>query len=120
MAFLETYGKEIVALLVPLVTWSLNTFFKAKAKLLLATPHTFTFLVQEPLRDQQGNVLRPTQTIQPNEYLGCEIFSINADLPNLLTVRSNQCVARTVNMYPQPVVANWQRRLGVVLVLGGL
>ncbi len=62
MTFLETYGKEIVALFVPLVTWALNTFFKAKARLLLASPHTFTFLVQQPLLDPQGKQISPSQT----------------------------------------------------------
>jgi hypothetical protein len=174
MTFLKTYGKEIVALLVPLVTWGLNTFFKTKAKLLLASPHTFTFLVQQPLLDLQGNQIRPTQTVHtqslmirnagkqtatnvemvfnwkpacinvwpsrhftehtesdnryvmifdslaPNENLSCEIFSVNADLPVLLTVRSDQCVAQTINMYPQPVVPNWQRRIAIALMLAGL
>ena len=174
MTFFETYGKEVVALLVPLLTWGLNTLFKARAKLLLASPHTFTFLVHEPQRDAEGNVTRQTQTVQtrslmvwnggretatkvewllnwkpfcvnvwpprnfleqtapdgrysmtfeslaPNEYLGCEILSVNVDLPALLTVRSDQCVAQTVNMYPQPVVENWQRRLGRLFWLAGL
>lgn len=174
MTFLETYGKEIVALFVPLVTWALNTFFKAKARLLLASPHTFTFLVQQPLLDPQGKQISPSQlvytrslmvwnagkdtatkvewvfnwkplcinvwpprhfeehtepdnryimifdSLAPNEYLGCELFSINAELPNLLTVRSDQCVAQTINMYPQPVIPNWKRRIAGALTFAGL
>ena len=174
MTLFETYGKEIVALIVPLVTWALNTFFRAKAKLLLASPHTFTFLVQQPLIDPQGIQIAPNQTVHtrslivrnagketatrvewvfnwkplcinvwpsrhfeehtepdnryvmifdslaPNEYLGCELFSINNELPNLLILRSDQCVAQTINMYPQPVVPNWQRRIAVTLMLAGL
>ena len=174
MSFLETYGKEIVSLLVPLVTWALNTFFKAKAKLLLASPHNFTFLVEQPLLDAQGNQIAPRQTVHtrslmvwnggkepatklewvfnwkplciniwpsrhfvehiepdnryvmifdslaPNEYMGCELMSINADPPNLITVRSDQCVAQTVSMYPQPVISNSRRRIGTVLRLAGL
>ena len=174
MTLLETYGKEIISLFVPLLVWALNTFFKAKAKLLLASPHTFTFLVQQPLLDPKGNQISPTQTVHtrslmvwnsgketatkvewvfnwkplclnvwpsrhfeehtepdnryvmifeslaPNEYLGCELFTINSDLPNLITVRSDQCVAQNINMYPQPVVPNWQRRIAVALMLAGL
>ncbi len=174
MTFVETYGKEIVALCVPLVTWALNTFFKAKARLLFASPHTFTFLVQQPLLNAQGQQISPTQTVHtrsllvwnagketatkiewvfnwkplcinvwpprhfeehtepdnryvmifdslaPAEYLGCELFSINADLPNLLTVRSDQCVAQTITMYPQPVIPNWKRRIAVALGFAGL
>jgi hypothetical protein len=174
MTFLQAYGKELVALAVPLITWALNTFFRAKAKLLLANPHGFTFLVQEPLRDAQGNVLRPTQTVHtrsimlsnsgtetatdvelvfnwkpkcinfwpvrqyqenvlpdgrysvifpnlaPKETMGCEIFSINADLPQLSTARSAQCVAQHIDMYPQPVVPAWKIRLLLGLALVGL
>lgn len=174
MTFFETYGKEIVSLFVPVIAWMLNTFFKAKAKLLLASPHTFTFLVQQPLLDPQGNQIAPAQTVHtrslmvsnagketatkvelvfnwkplcinvwpprrfdehteldkryviifdslaPYEYVGCELLSVNTDLPNLMTVRSDQCVAQTINMYPQPVMPNWQRRLGVALLLAGL
>ncbi len=174
MTFLETYGKEIVAVLVPLLTWVLNTFFRAKARLFLANPHTFMFLVQTPLLDPQGNQIAPRQTVHtrslmvwnagketatkvewvfnwkplclnvwpsrhfdehtepdnryiiifdslaPNEYVGCELMSINAELPNLVTVRSDQCVAQSINMSPQPVLSNLQRRIRTALKLAGL
>jgi hypothetical protein len=160
MSILETYGKEMVALLVPLVTWLLNSFFKTKAKLQVALPHKFTFLVQEPLIDPEGKEVSPTQTVNtnsfiirnagrdsatkvelvfnwkpmcinlwpvrhfeeniepdrryvlifdslaPNEVLGVEVLSVNRELPNLVTVRCEQCVAQNINMYPQPVVSN--------------
>ncbi len=48
MSTLQTYGKEIVALLVPFIAWTLSTFLKSKARLNIATPHRFTFLVQQP------------------------------------------------------------------------
>lgn len=54
MSFFETYGKEIFALAVPLLTWVLNTFFKARAKLFLSSPHNFTFLIAQPITDAQG------------------------------------------------------------------
>jgi len=57
------YGKEIVSLLVPFVTWLLNVGIKPRAKLIWTSPHSFNFLVQEPLRDAQGGVLRPTQMV---------------------------------------------------------
>lgn len=63
MDFISKYGKEIVSLLVPFITWFLNVGIKAKAKLIWTSPHSFTFLVQEPLRDAEGNVLKPTQTV---------------------------------------------------------
>lgn len=63
MDILMIYGKEIVALMVPCIAWALNYFFRAKAKIHFSTPHQFTFLVQEPLKDPEGNVIKPSQTV---------------------------------------------------------
>ena len=174
MAFIETYGKEIVSLLVPLITWTLNRFFKGKARLQIAQPHKFTFLIQEPLIDPHGKQIQPTQTVHtnsfivrnsgrepstsvelvfnwkpmclnvwpprhfkehqepdnryvlifdslsPGEVLGCEVLSVNSELPNLVTVRSDQCVAQFINMYPQPVLNNAVRTVATVLMALGL
>jgi hypothetical protein len=174
MSFIQTYAKEIVSLVVPFITWVLGRFFKAKAKLVLANPHSFTFLVQEPRRDAEGNVLSPNQTahtisylvknagsepakqlefvfnwkplciniwpsrhidehiesdgryvimlesLAPNEFVGFELLAVNAELPNLVTVRSEQCMARYVEMYPQPVVKPWVARLAVALMFAGV
>jgi hypothetical protein len=63
MELITTYGKEIVSLLIPFITWFLNVGIKAKAKLIWGSPHSFTFLVQEPLRDAQDKVITPTQRV---------------------------------------------------------
>lgn len=63
MEFISIYGKEIVSLLIPFMTWFLNVGIKAKAKLIWGSPHSFTFLVQDPLRDAQGKVITPTQRV---------------------------------------------------------
>lgn len=63
MEILQTYAKEIFALFVPLFTWILNNWFRDKAKLQLARPHGFTFLVDEPLKDPEGNVVSHKQTV---------------------------------------------------------
>ena len=174
MTFFETYGKEIVSLLVPILTWMLNGVFKAKAKLQVALPHQFTFLVQQPLIDAEGKQLSPTQTVKtnsfiirnagrepaskvelvfnwkpmclnlwpvrhyeehvepdnryvlifdslaPNEVLGVEVLSVNYDLPNLVTVRSAECIGQNINMYPQPVVSQSVRVIATVLMALGL
>ena len=171
---LQSYAKELVAITVPLITWALNTFFKAKARLMLSTPHTFIFLVQQPLLDEKGDQISPTQTVHtqsimtwnpgretatriqmvfnwkplcvnvwpprhfdehlepdsryvmifdslaPTEYLGCEIMSLNRELPNLVTVRCDQCIAQAITMYPQPLISPAKRRIGAALVLAGL
>ncbi len=173
MSFLQTYAKELISLAVPFVAWALARFFRAKAKLILASPHSFTFLVQEPLRDTDGNVVTPTQTVRtvsyllkntgsepankvelvfnwkpiciniwpsrhitehveadnryvvmfdslaPDEFVGFELLTVNADAPALITARSEQCVAKSVEMYPQPVVKLWLARLLGLLVLVG-
>jgi hypothetical protein len=174
MTLVETYGKEIVSSLVPFITFALNSLFKAKAKLLLSIPHSFTYLVQQPLLDAQGKVVSPTQTVKtnsvvlqnagrdtatnvelvfnwkptciniwpsrhftehveadnryimifdslaPREIIGCELLAINAELPNLVTARSDQCVSQPVEMYPQPIIKTWQRRLAILLTLAGM
>lgn len=63
MEFVAAYGKEIVALIVPFITWFLNVGIKARAKLIWASPHSFTFLVPEPVRDAEGRVLQPSQKV---------------------------------------------------------
>lgn len=173
MSFLQTYAKELVSLVVPFVAWALARFFRAKAKLILANPHAFTFLVQEPLRDPKGNVVNPTQTVRtvsyllkntgsepaknlelvfnwkplciniwpsrhitehveadnryvvmfdslaPDEFVGFELLTVNADAPVLITARSEQCVAKPVEMYPQPVIKRWLARTLILLILVG-
>ena len=42
-------------------------------------------------------------SLAPSEVLGIEVPYVNADLLSLVTVRSAQCVAQNINMYPQPV-----------------
>lgn len=63
MNFISAYGKEIVALAVPILTWLLNSGLKARAKLIWASPHSFYFWVQEPLRNSEGEVLSPSQRV---------------------------------------------------------
>ncbi|MDA0685185.1 MAG: hypothetical protein O3A57_12335, partial [Bacteroidetes bacterium] len=172
-SFLVTYGKEIFALTVPFVAWGLNYFFRAKAKLNLSIPHAFTFLVQQPLVDADGNEISPSQTVNtrslvisnagritatqvelvfnwkpiciniwpprhfeehmepdgrftikfeslaPSEQFGCELLVVNANLPDLLTARCEQCVAKEVHMYPQPHVEPWKLRVAAILLFAG-
>ena len=62
MMYLQVYLKEITAVLVPLIVFFLNTKFKPKAQLKFGVLHQFTFLVQQPLYDENGVLLSPTQT----------------------------------------------------------
>lgn len=63
MDFISKYGKEIVSLVVPFVTWFLNVGIKARAKLIWTSPHSFTFLVQDPIRNPEGNIIQQTQRV---------------------------------------------------------
>jgi hypothetical protein len=44
-------------------------------------------------------------SLAPSEVLGIEVLSINFDLPNLITVRSKECMAQEVMMSPQKIVS---------------
>ncbi len=162
MTFFTTYAKEIFSLLVPLLTWVLNTRLKAKAKLAWWTRHSFTFLIQEPRLDAAGNQISPSQLVRtasvivsnkgketsknveivfnwkpqylniwpvrdyveknapgdryvmifdslsPNEDVAIELLSVNLELPDLLTVRCDQCVGDRIETISYPVVAKWK------------
>lgn len=66
---LAVYGKEIVSLLVPIVTWALKRFFSPKVELQGSNPHAFYFTVNEPLRDAEGKEIRPTQLVHTRSLL---------------------------------------------------
>jgi hypothetical protein len=174
MDFLESWGKEIVSLLVPVLTWALGRFFGSRAKLEFSNPHAFRFTVQEPLRDPAGAIISPTQTVHtrslvcrntgkvtltrvewvfhskpqclnvwpprqyfhrdvadgrhallfpslaPGEAVGAEVLAINANVPDVLTVRSDQCLVDWVTMAPQRVVERWRIRVLLLLAFAGL
>jgi hypothetical protein len=174
MEFIRNYGKELVSLAVPFITLVLSALFRAKARLVQAIPHTFTFLVQEPLKDAEGKVIKPTQTahtrsnligntgretaggvevvfnwkpqyinvwpprhyderietdkrftlmfgsLAPNEFINIESLSINNDLPEIVLVRSDQCVAETIAVFPQQILPIWKRNLILVVFFFGL
>ena len=63
MEFLKLYGKEIFSVAAALLTWTLNTYFKARVRLAYGELHNFTFLVPEPLRNPEGEVIRPQQLV---------------------------------------------------------
>jgi hypothetical protein len=174
MDFFQTYAKELVALLVPFVTWLLNAPQRHKPRLVRGTRHAFTFLLHVPQLDEQGNQVKAAQNVltasvmiqnigkvtaknveivfnwkpqylnmwpsrhieekteadgryclmlsslAPGEYLGMELLAINASLPQLITVRSDECVAIEVQMEPQPVRPVWKQRSAIFLQWFGL
>lgn len=173
MNFITTYGKEIISVLVPILTWALNKYGKSKVNLLVSQPHKFIFLVQDPTIQADGtvdsvsknvhtisyliqnssnetankvelifnwkphyyNIWSPREhttkllddgrymlsfeSLSPKETFQCELLNVNSELPNLLTVRCNECVGRFIEMYPQPIVKNWLRRTIVTFIVLG-
>lgn len=53
------------------------------------------------------------------DTVGFEILSINRDLPPIVTVRSEQCVAKTMELQPQPVAPRWKWVLVLALLAVG-
>jgi hypothetical protein len=174
MDFVKLYSKEIIALLAPVIAWLVDLALRPRAKLIRGTKHAFTFLVQQPIRDAEGNIVRPTQNVltasiairntgreaatnvevvfnwkpmcinlapsrhyeekiapdnrytlalgslAPKEFLGIELLAVNQDLPDLITVRSDQSVAVEEPMAPQVLIPRWMFLLRVWLILTGL
>lgn len=48
--------------------------------------------------------------------MGCEILSVNANLPDLIVVRSDQGPGTKVEMYPQPVFSKPVRLFATFLL----
>jgi len=131
-------------------------------------------LIQEPLRNAEGAVIRPVQTVQtasvsvvntgriaatkievvfnwkpqylnmwPSRHyedktapdgrysiiydslpakdsIGFELLAVNADLPQIITVRSEQVVAIERSMSLQPIYPRWIMIVSMWLILSGL
>ena len=69
MNLITQYGKEIFAFVVPVFTLILNKFFKNSAKVSYGQLHQFTYLINQPLLDQKGDVLRQKQTVHTESYV---------------------------------------------------
>ncbi|MBM5574086.1 hypothetical protein GKO28_06920 [Deefgea sp. CFH1-16] len=51
--FISQHIKEIVSIVIPFIAWFLNVGIKAKPKLIWSSPHAFTFLINEPVYNDQ-------------------------------------------------------------------
>lgn len=68
MSLLETYGKEIFAVIVAAVPWLLDRF-KGKARLQYSQSHSHNFLVQQPLFNPDGELIREVQTANTRSFI---------------------------------------------------
>lgn len=62
MDFVTTYAKELISILVPLITWFLNIWSK-KSKLIWTSPHSFLYLIREVIKDAEGNDIEITKKV---------------------------------------------------------
>ena len=63
MSVLQDYGKEIFSLASTTVVALINAAMKPRAKLTYGSPFSFTYLVQQPLVNEDGKQVKPTQTV---------------------------------------------------------
>jgi hypothetical protein len=69
MNIFTLYGKEIFALAVPIFTLLLNKFLKNNAKVCYGELHQFTFLIQEPLKNNEGDIIKHAQNVYTLSYI---------------------------------------------------
>lgn len=162
LSIAQSYSKELAALAAVLITWALNRYARPRARLLYSVRHAFTYLLEEPFRDADGNIVAERQSINtasfvisndgrdtaknveivfnwrpmfmnvwparhfehrlsdhnrysllfaslaPKENINVELIGINAALPELVTVRSDEVIAQERAMMLQPVLPNWK------------
>jgi hypothetical protein len=59
------------------------------------------------------------ESVAPNEQINIEIMAINAELPDITSVRCDECVAKMIPMTPQRVWPGWLLTIvGLVMLLG--
>lgn len=174
LAVLQTYSKELVTILGVFLTFGLNQFLKSRAKLIFGRRHAFISLVEEPLKDADGNVVSARQTVRTEsvmirndgrepaknieivfnwkpqslniwpvrhyeardsqndrwsikldslasgEELNLEILSVNHDIPAILTIRSEDQLARMVEFEVVRSFSSKTKSLLVALMVLGL
>ncbi len=69
MSILTQYGKEIFAFIVPVFTLIINKYFKNSAKISYGELHQFTYLINQPLTNQEGEVVKSSQTVHTQSYV---------------------------------------------------
>lgn len=173
LTLLQTYSKEIAAVLAVLIGFALNQGLRPKAKIVYGTRNAFTFIVDEPLFSPEGQKLLDKQTVQtasiaiknagrdtaenvevsfnwkphflnvwparhfeeqtsplgrhsivfpslaPKETVQMEVMAINAQLPMITALRSDQSVGSEVQLMPQQVYPAFVNRVTWFLLILG-
>lgn len=63
MDIAQAYSKELISLAAVLIAFLLNKYFRPRAKIIYGIRNSFTFLVDQPLVDADGQEIRPIQTV---------------------------------------------------------
>lgn len=61
--FFQTYSKETFALVGVVFAFALNRIFRLRPKLSYSVRHSSNYLINQPLHDQQGNVIQTKQLV---------------------------------------------------------
>jgi hypothetical protein len=174
LELISSYSAEFATIVAVVVAFVLERLARPKAKLIYSVRHAFTFIVDQPLVDSNGNELESKQfvntasisvsnlgvekadnielvfnwrpqfinvwpsryyeqkdcsdgrhslilsTLAPGEVFGAEIMSINAALPGINNVRSDQCEATSVPMIPQVLQPRWKVALVALFLFIGV
>ena len=59
------------------------------------------------------------ENLPPKETIGFELLVVNSQLPAMMTARSDQSLASTLPLVPQPIQPRWKLALAAWLVLTG-
>lgn len=63
LAALTPHSKEIVALVTPLIAALVTRSIQPKAKLFHSVRHAFTYVIQEPIKNSEGQIIAPSQVV---------------------------------------------------------
>lgn len=94
--FLQQYAKEIISLIAPFIAWALARYIRARPKLECANRHEFVFLVNEPLKNAEGNVVRESQVVTTRSVI---VRNVGRETANKLEVVFNW-KPLCVNLWP--------------------
>lgn len=173
LELIQAHSKEIVSFLTPVFAVVVGVFFRLRARLHYSIQHAWSFLVEQPLLDQEGKQIAPNQRVQtasimltnaglaaaksveitfnwkpqimnvwparfyeqleapmgrftlkfdslaPREFIGIEIMSINAPLPDYTSIRSESAAGKKIEMHPQRVWPQWYLRLAAISMFLG-
>jgi hypothetical protein len=68
----------------------------------------------------ESRFIMKLESLGPKEFLGIDLLSVDAELPELIQVRSRYGVGRRINMVPQELQPKWKIITALFLFFAGL